>query len=56
MNSITINFIKRIGYGEGQHINDSDDIHGKAFDFSTTTIKNLIQQGYNDTLIKCKFK
>ena len=53
---VTINYIKRIEYGEGQHINDSDDIYGKAFDFSTTTIKNLIQQGYNDTLIKCKFK
>ena len=53
---ITINYIKRIEYGEGQHINDSDDIYGKAFDCSTTTIKNLIQQGYNDTLIKCKFK
>ena len=51
---VTINYIKRIEYGECQHINDSDDIHGKAFDFSTTTIKNLIQQGYNDTLSKCK--
>ena len=53
---ITINYIKRIEYGECQHINDSDDIHGKAFDFSTTTIKNLLLQGYTDTLIKCKFQ
>jgi hypothetical protein len=52
---ITINYIKRIEYGECQHINDSDDIYGKAFDFSTTTIKNLIQQGYDDTVVKCKF-
>lgn len=52
---VTINHIYRIGYGEGKHINDSDDIYGKAFDFSRSTIKKLINQGYEDTCIRCKF-
>jgi NTE family protein len=51
-----INHIQRIEYGEGQHLSDSNDIHGKAFDFSKQTIKDLIIQGYEDTCIKCKFK
>lgn len=52
---VTINRIQRIEYGECQHIHESDDISGKAFDFSKHTIKDLIDQGYNDTCIKCNF-
>lgn len=51
-----INHIQRIEYGECQHLRDSNDIYGKAFDFSKSTIKELISQGYEDTCIKCKFK
>lgn len=53
---VTINRLQRIEYGDGQHLSESDDIHGKAFDFSKRTINELINQGYEDTCIKCKFK
>lgn len=46
---VTINKIQRIGYGEGQSLESSNDINGKAFDFSTKTIDDLIVQGYKDT-------
>jgi NTE family protein len=52
---ITINRLQRIGYGEDQNLSDSNDISGKAFDFSKRTIKGLIDQGYKDTCKKCKF-
>jgi NTE family protein len=44
----TINQVTRIVYGEKPYSNSNDDIFGKAFDYSTTTIKNLIAQGYRD--------
>lgn len=52
----TINKICRIEYGELQKIIDSGDVAGKAFEFSSKTIKNLIEKGYEDTCKKCKFK
>ena len=52
---ITINSIMRIEYGECQSITDSDDISGKAFDFSKCTVEKLIIQGYEDTCAKCGF-
>ena len=52
---ITINSIIRIEYGECQSITDSDDISGKAFDFSKCTVEKLIIQGYEDTCAKCGF-
>ena len=45
---VTINKIYRIGYGEGQPLESSNDINGKAFDFSTKTITDLIIQGIED--------
>jgi NTE family protein len=48
----TINQIQKVVYGDGQKIDDSDDIFGKAFDFSTKTINYLIAQGINDTIFK----
>lgn len=48
----TINKIQRIVYGENSESRIKDDIFGKAFDYSKTTIKNLIAQGYNDTHTK----
>ena len=35
-----------------QRKDDSDSISGKMADFSTETISNLIQQGYEDALSK----
>lgn len=52
---VTVKQIQRIEYGECQHLHESDDISGKAFDFSKHTIKDLIDQGYSDTCIKCNF-
>ena len=60
-----INQVMRIAYGESNENNqknkghekpngDSDDIFGKAFDYSHTTISYLIKQGYADTLSKWK--
>jgi predicted acylesterase/phospholipase RssA len=48
----TINKIQRIVYGESRDSNSNDDIFGKAFDYSTTTVKNLIAQGYGDAHAK----
>jgi hypothetical protein len=48
----TINKIQRIVYGESHDSNSNDDIFGKAFDYSTTTVKNLIAQGYGDAHAK----
>ena len=56
MEELTINRLQRIEYGECQHLSDSDDIYGKAFDFSKSTINDLINQGYEDACIKCSFK
>jgi NTE family protein len=53
---IAIKHLQRIEYAECQNLSDSHDIHGKAFDFSRRTIKDLINQGYADTCIKCKFR
>ncbi len=53
---IAINRLRRIEYGACQNICDSNDIYGKAFDFSKHTIRDLIKQGYDDTCIICKFK
>jgi NTE family protein len=47
-----INKMQRIVYGEGQDLKISDDIFGKAFDYSRTTITNLMKQGYDDTIAK----
>ena len=52
----TINHVQRVVYGDGQKIDDSDDIFGKAFDFSTKTINYLIAQGINDTIAKFGLK
>ena len=52
----TINQVLRVVYGDGQKIDDSDDIFGKAFDFSTKTINYLIAQGINDTIAKFDLK
>ncbi|WP_148687529.1 patatin-like phospholipase family protein [Candidatus Nitrosocosmicus hydrocola] len=48
--------VMRVVYGESQDLKNSDDIFGKAFDYSKTTINNLIEQGYNDTIAKWKLK
>jgi NTE family protein len=48
----TINQVQQIVYGEKPVSNSNDDIFGKAFDYSTTTIKNLIAQGYQDANTK----
>ncbi len=46
----TIDKVIRIEYENGQHLNDSDDISGKAFEFSSSSVRELMMQGYNDTL------
>ena len=53
---VTINKLQRIGYGEGQSLESSDDINGKAFDFSRKTINDLINQGSLDTRAQCNFQ
>lgn len=50
---VTINKIQRIEYGEGQ--DDSEDIYGKAFEFSKHTIRDLIKKGYEDTIKKLNY-
>lgn len=45
----TIDNLVRIEYGSNQPVNESDDISGKAFEFSTRTIKYLIETGKSDT-------
>jgi NTE family protein len=50
----TIKRVQRFELGDGQQINKSNDINGKAFEFSSKTINNLMDQGYNDTYSKCK--
>ena len=39
----------RIEYGRNQDVSESDDISGKAFEFSARTIKYLIEAGKSDT-------
>ncbi len=46
----TIDNIVRIEYGNDLHVNESDDINGKAFEFSTRTIENLVMIGRKDAL------
>jgi hypothetical protein len=46
----TITKVMRVVYGESKGLKNSDDIFGKAFDFSKTTITKLITQGYEDTI------
>ena len=46
----TIDNIVRIEYGNNLHVNESDDINGKAFEFSTRTIENLVETGKKDAL------
>ena len=46
----TIDNIVRIEYGNDLQINESDDINGKAFEFSTRTIENLVMIGRKDAL------
>ena len=53
---VTINKLQRIGYGEGQSLESSNDINGKAFDFSRKTINDLINQGSVDTRAQCDFQ
>ncbi|TVP40224.1 patatin-like phospholipase family protein [Candidatus Nitrosocosmicus arcticus] len=53
---VTINKLQRIGYGEGQSLENSNDINGKAFDFSRKTINDLINQGSEDTKAQCDFQ
>jgi NTE family protein len=52
MGRFRINQVKRIVYGESNDKKNSDDIFGKAFDYSKTTITNLIKQGYDDAIAK----
>ena len=47
-----INQLLRVVYGESIDKRNSDDIYGKAFDYSKTTITNLMRQGYEDTVAK----
>lgn len=49
---VTINKIHRIEYGESQRLDDSEDIYGKAFEFSKRTIRDLMKKGYEDTIKK----
>jgi len=49
---IVINKIQRIEYGESQILENSDDINGKAFEFSKRTIKDLMKKGYEDAIKK----
>lgn len=51
-----INQVLRVVYRESQHSKNSDDIFGKAFDFSKTTINNLIKQGSDDAISEWKLK
>ena len=44
-----IDNLVRIEYGSNQPVGESDDINGKAFEFSTRTIKYLIEAGKSDT-------
>jgi NTE family protein len=46
----TIDNLVRIEYGNNQPISESDDINGKAFEFSSHTIRNLVKTGEDDTL------
>lgn len=46
----TIDNLVRIEYGNDLHVNDSDDINGKAFEFSTRTIEKLVEIGKKDVL------
>lgn len=48
----TITQVMRVVYGESQDLKNSGDIFGKAFDFSKTTINNLMKQGYDDAIAK----
>ena len=50
-----INRLQRIEYGACQNLIDSDDIYGKAFEFSKHTIDELFKKGYSDACIKCDF-
>jgi hypothetical protein len=52
---VTINKIHRIEYGESQRLDDSEDIYGKAFDFSKRTIRDLMKKGYEDTIKKLNY-
>jgi NTE family protein len=52
---VTINKIQRIEYGEGQKLGDSDNIWGKAFEFSKHTIRDLMKKGYEDASKKLGF-
>jgi hypothetical protein len=52
---VTINKIQRIEYGESQRLDDSEDIYGKAFDFSKRTIRDLMKKGYEDTIKKLNY-
>ena len=45
----TIDNLVRIEYGRNQNVNESDDISGKAFEFSARTINYLIEIGKSDT-------
>lgn len=46
----TIDNIVRIEYGNNLDVNESDDISGKAFEFSTHTIEELVETGKKDAL------
>lgn len=46
----TIDNIVRIEYGNNLDVNESDDINGKAFEFSTHTIEELVESGKKDAL------
>jgi hypothetical protein len=49
---VVINKIQRIEYGESQKLCDSDDINGKAFEFSKRTVRDLTKKGHEDTIKK----